>query len=111
MSNPVLHGVDCAGCKQPIGTTDGCTDTMYPYVIDGSVRWLKPLPFGNLLEDWGSPEPADARCHDCGVAVGHVHHWGCDWAKCPNCEMQLLGCACDMRSDDELTELTDQETP
>jgi hypothetical protein len=102
ISTTILRGVLCAGCKQPMGSTDGCTDTAYPYVTAGKVKWLKPLPFGKPLEDWGSPEPADARCHDCGVAVGHVHHWGCDWATCPNCEQQLLGCACDMRSEDEL---------
>jgi len=100
MSTPVLRGELCPGCKAPIEDQDGCQDTAYPYVIDGQVTWLEPLPYGNPLEDWGSPP--DARCHDCGVALGHVHHWPCDYAKCPNCARQLLGCDCDMRSEAEV---------
>jgi hypothetical protein len=106
---PVLSNVKCAGGKTPIGTTDACTDTAYPYVIDGQVKWLAPLPYGNPLEDWGSPP--DARCHDCGIRIGSVHHWGCDYAKCPNCGLQLLGCECDMRSEAEVEKRTAPDEP
>lgn len=100
MSAPVLANETCVGCHQRIGCTDQCIDQGYPFVIDDRVQWLTPIPYGDVREDWaGIPTPA--HCHDCGVTVGHTHHWGCDMATCPNCAQQFLGCDCDMPEHDD----------
>jgi hypothetical protein len=80
-----------------MGSVDGCTDKAYPFATDGEVQWLSAVPYGDPREGWETysclpPE----RCHDCACVVGEVHHWGCDMARCPNCEQQFLGCDCDM---------------
>jgi len=97
---PVLADTVCVGCKRRIGSAGSCTDDRYPYVVDGEVRWLDAIRYGDPRERWGSPP--DPQCHDCGVALGELHHWGCDMAQCPNCDRQLLGCKCDMRSEAEV---------
>ncbi len=76
-----------------MGRVDRCTDAGYPFVIDGAVQWLSAIPYGDPRE--GDRLPPD-HCHDCGVTVGSVHHWGCDVAVCPNCDHQFLGCECHM---------------
>ena len=40
------------------------------------------------------PEPWPDRCGDCHVALGGHHHPGCDLARCPRCERQLISCGC-----------------
>jgi hypothetical protein len=47
----------------------------------------------------GATYRADSRCHDCWVEPGGFHHPGCDWAECPRCRGQLLGCDCDYDED------------
>jgi len=47
---------------------------------------VAPIPFM-------SNDP-NARCHDCGVAVGSAHHPGCDMEICPICLGQLITCGC-----------------
>ena len=38
--------------------------------------------YGSEAEDWGA---ARAACHNCGVAKGELHIWGCDVERCPAC--------------------------
>ena len=38
---------------------------------------------------------AKARCGDCGVATGGVHHPGCAVEQCPVCGEQLFCCDCE----------------
>lgn len=40
------------------------------------------------------PKAARARCYDCGVEPGGVHHFGCDEERCPRCRHQLIMCEC-----------------
>jgi len=38
----------------------------------------------------------DARCPDCGVAIGGFHHSGCEQERCPKCDGQLISCRCNL---------------
>src|SRR4051794_7171666 len=40
------------------------------------------------------PTDGAARCHDCGVEPGGLHHLGCDVQRCPSCGDQLICCDC-----------------
>lgn len=33
-------------------------------------------------------------CHDCGAAIGALHHPGCDVERCARCHRQLISCDC-----------------
>lgn len=91
----VLADTTCVACERRMGDVDSCTDEGYPFVIDGEIQWLSAIPYGDDREEWGNREPPE-HCHDCNVVVGEVHHWGCDMARCPNCDDQFFGCECDM---------------
>jgi hypothetical protein len=43
----------------------------------------------------GWARDADHRCHDCNVAPGGIHHFGCDVERCPRCDGQLICCDCE----------------
>lgn len=46
------------------------------------------------------PEAFDERaCHDCGAAIGEMHHPRCDMEECPRCGGQLLSCPCEVSAD------------
>lgn len=59
-------------CKQKV---------VYP---DGVV--LDPIPYDSY--------DGIARCADCNVVPGGLHHPGCDNEKCPRCGGQLITCGC-----------------
>lgn len=52
---------------------------------------IKRMPYQRLPHK----KTAAARCHDCGVAPGGIHHLGCDCERCPNCRGQLISCDCE----------------
>jgi hypothetical protein len=70
-----------------LNTTTCKRDTVvYP---DGTT--LKRIPYKNRFV---RPQDTKHRCHDCGVALGGIHHWGCDMEHCPRCGNPLFFCAC-----------------
>jgi len=96
----VLGDTTCKGCRRLMRNAETCTDERYPYMLDGEVRWLEVLRYGDPREFWGSPPESD--CTGCGVKLGALHHWLCDRATCPNCGTRLVDCGCDMRAETEL---------
>lgn len=68
----------CDGCDQEMKTADSC------------------ISDGTEVETYG-----DQRCHDCNVAPGGTHHWGCDTERCTVCKGQLLVCACEDHEPDK----------
>jgi len=90
VSHPLVMMVDmslCHDCNQDMKTADGC-------VIDeltlNGVTYAR-APFGRE-PGWPS---TDARCGDCGATSGSHHHLGCDIARCPACDWQMISCGCD----------------
>src|SRR5271169_1083810 len=69
----------CACCKQDPRTADGCVVSLR----ERSLRERVPYP-----------AESTARCHDCHVLPGRLHHPGCDAELCPVCNGQSIGCDC-----------------
>ena len=73
----------CETCNQEMLLADSCTEDLgrIPYGLEAA--WaeynIKILP---------------ARCDDCNVKLGAIHHKDCDVEECSRCQNQLLSCGC-----------------
>jgi hypothetical protein len=78
----------CPVCGQDPATAETCVSG------DNTYRYGRE-PFWE--EEGADYSPLD-RCADCGVAVGWLHHPGCDIAVCESCDRQALMCDCPDRT-------------
>lgn len=76
----------CDYCGQEMTSAEGCVGT--PIVIAGEP--YAPVPYGT---EWPVGR-VGRRCGDCDVALGSVHHHGCDVEQCPACGGQSISCGC-----------------
>lgn len=81
----------CTYCNQEMLTAQGCSP-------DALHRDGKPVARHRRT----ARDPGGERCGDCGVAVGALHHPGCDLERCPFCGGQAIGCGC--RYDEDPTD-------
>lgn len=76
----------CRYCCREMTSARGCVKA--PLHLDSE-------PVGRM--PFGSERGFDrlGRCGDCGVALGSLHHPGCDVERCPRCRQQLISCWCE----------------
>lgn len=86
----------CPYCAKEMLDVDGCSDQ--PIVISGEP--YRPIRYGHEYGLRG----VRARCHDCNVLPGSVHHHGCDVERCPRCEGQSITCGCPWAGEEHLTD-------
>jgi hypothetical protein len=67
-------------------------DTQRQTYVEIGGRSLERVRYGREADDWGADQ---GPCHDCGVAKGDLHVFGCDVERCPACGGQLIYCECD----------------
>ncbi len=78
----------CTVCGNEMQHGTSCTDA--PIRAHGTDH--DPIRWGDEREEvWWD---RTARCGDCGVRRGGVHHHGCDLEQCPACDGQLISCGC-----------------
>jgi hypothetical protein len=76
----------CENCNQEMLLADSCKENQgrIPYGLE--TAWaeynIKILP---------------ARCGDCNVKLGSIHHKDCDVEECSRCQKQLLSCNCSVK--------------
>jgi hypothetical protein len=76
----------CSLCTNEMLDSISCVPT--PVITSEGV--FQPIPFGKeRIRSWRA-----ARCGDCGVPPGALHHRGCDLEECPACRGQLISCGC-----------------
>jgi len=81
----------CIRCKKEMCDLNTKTCATYNVVEFPDGTKMSPVPY--------TPPDPNIRCHDCGIAVGGVHHIDCDMEICPRCEGQFLGCSCFVAED------------
>jgi hypothetical protein len=60
--------------------------------IEIAGRSFERVRYGGEAEDRGADR---GPCHDCGVAKGELHVWGCDVERYPACGGQVIYCECE----------------
>ncbi len=75
----------CEFCRNEMDTAIDCVGNHTALFPDG--ERLPTIPYAH-------PTDENARCGDCGVAVGGSHHPGCLRERCPRCYGQRDGCPC-----------------
>ena len=78
----------CKDCGKEMTPGNGCTMERVSLTNGEDIQRTR---YGDEHRGpWEMPE----FCHDCNVAKGQTHHFGCDLERCPKCGGQLIGCAC-----------------
>lgn len=91
----------CEFCQNEMDTAIDCVGNHTALFPDG--ERLPTIPYAH-------PTDEDARCGDCGVAVGGSHHLGCGVERCPRCGGQRIGCDCgSMEEDNEIETVLPQQ--
>lgn len=96
----------CGSCKQEMAPGAGCTVKFYPGSDFPDKKRRERTPFGSEQRAVFGWDPAvrlgpvyehepGTHCHDCNVALGQLHHPGCDSELCPACHWQAIACWCD----------------
>ena len=81
--NKVYHvtGGICKLCGKNVMATNTCTKK---YVVLNGKKYTRNTKHHDN----------NARCHDCNIINGKIHHFNCDMEECPRCKGQLAFCDC-----------------
>lgn len=80
----------CPFCEHEMLTGESCDHVTI--IIAG--QHYEPVRYGRERFWQEASIQPPAYCDDCGVAIGGIHHEGCDMEECPLCHGQLLFCEC-----------------
>jgi len=79
----------CSFCGKE---TEGASSCIESFIrING--KDYAPLPF-KKKNDTVFTKGREARCADCNILPGGLHHVGCAFEICPKCGGKWLGCVC-----------------
>jgi hypothetical protein len=82
----------CAVCAREMLDAKTCTER-FVELVDGRYERIRYGQEDLRLDG--------ETCNDCGVALGGLHHPGCDVERCPRCGDQQISCDCFETWDDD----------